>query len=204
MNIKYHLRFLSDWHVGSGSGIPGVVDNGVLKDSRNVPVITGKTIKGIVRDSLEDILLLIKEPMPRVFIDAIFGDEGAKEGNAVFYNPSLCLDEDDETSEDFQDFLDYFEERDIGEVRCHTAIEKGTAKKHHLFSEETSDRLFEFFGDIEVDKEYARYVLASLKFTTKIGGKRRRGLGQCQFDIMEPKVEECKSYIETLFKEFKK
>ncbi|MCU0288996.1 MAG: RAMP superfamily CRISPR-associated protein, partial [Acidobacteria bacterium] len=56
MDINYRLLFLSDWHIGSGTGMPGIVDNGVLKDSQNLPVITGKTIKGITRDALEDLL----------------------------------------------------------------------------------------------------------------------------------------------------
>jgi CRISPR/Cas system CMR subunit Cmr4 (Cas7 group RAMP superfamily) len=204
MNIKYHLRFLSDWHVGSGSGIPGLVDNGVLKDNGNVPVITGRTIKGIVRDAMEDILLLKGEPKHEAIIEAIFGGEGTKQGEAVFYNPTLYRDEEAQTRSEFQGFLGYFKEKDIGEIRCHTSIDKqkGTAKKHHLFSEETSDCLFEFFGDIEVDDEFAKFVLAALKFTTKIGGKRRRGLGQCQFDIREPK--EYEPEIRSLFKEPKK
>lgn len=201
MNIKYHLRFLSDWHVGSGSGIPGLVDNGVLKDNGNIPIITGRTIKGIIRDALEDILLLKKEPGYESVIEAIFGGEGTKQGEAVFYNPTLYQEEEDQTRGEFQGFLGCFKEKDIGEIRCHTSIDKqkGTAKKHHLFSEETSDRLFEFFGDIEVDEYYAKYVLAALKFTTKIGGKRRRGLGQCQFDILEP--DEYVTEIRELFKE---
>jgi CRISPR/Cas system CMR subunit Cmr4 (Cas7 group RAMP superfamily) len=200
MIIKYRLRFLSDWHIGSGTGIPGVVDNGVLKDNRNVPVINGRTIKGVTRDALEDILYLMRESNAGTVIRAIFGGEGDKEGKAVFYNPSLCMNESDKTSEEFKDFLNYYDDRAIGEIRYHTAIdkEKGTAREHHLFSEETSERIFEYFGDIDIDEEYAKYLIAALRFTTKIGGKRRRGLGQCEFQILEPGKYD--TYIEELFK----
>jgi CRISPR/Cas system CMR subunit Cmr4 (Cas7 group RAMP superfamily) len=199
MNIKYRLRFLSDWHIGSGTGIPGVVDNGVLKDNRNVPVINGRTIKGITRDALEDILYLTGKSDAAALIDDIFGGEGDKQGNAVFYNPSLCEKESDKTSEQFEDFLDYYHDRHLGEIRYHTAIdkEKGTAREHHLFSEETSERIFEYFGAIDTDETLAKYLIAALRFTTKIGGRRRRGLGQCEFKILEPL--DYKTYLERLF-----
>ena len=200
MKIKYRLFFLSDWHIGSGSGIPGVVDNGVLKNNQNVPVINGKTIKGITRDALEDLLYFIKAPDHSDVMETIFGWEGDKEGNAVFHNPSICMDESDKKGSDYKEFLKFFEHRDIGDIRYHTAIdsETGTASKHQLFSEETSEKCFEFFGHIEIDEAYAKYLIAALKFTTKIGGKRRRGLGQCEFQIREP--ENCEFYLQELFK----
>lgn len=199
MKIKYRLFFSSDWHIGSGSGIPGMVDNGVLKDSQNVPVINGKTIKGITRDALEDVLYLIPAPTPGNVLEAIFGGEGTKQGNAVFHNPSICMFESDKTGSDYEKFVRYFGQRDIGAIRYHTAIDSnGTAKEHQLFSEETTEKQFEFFGQIEVDEAYAKYVIAALKFITKIGGKRRRGLGQCEFQIQKP--EDYEPYLKELFK----
>ena len=54
MNRNYlHLRFDSDWHVGSGVGIPGSVDRQVLRDEEGFPYVPGKTLTGILRDAAE-------------------------------------------------------------------------------------------------------------------------------------------------------
>lgn len=188
ITIKYRLLFLSDWHIGSGTGIPGMVDNGVLKNSQNLPVINGKTIKGITRDALEDLLVLTGAANPALILSDIFGEEGDKEGQAVFHHPMICPDENERKSPEFARFLEYFKERGIGDIRFHTSIDKetGTAQKGHLFSEEISDRGFEFSGTIGVANHYAGYIIAALRFITKIGGKRRRGLGQCELEIISP------------------
>lgn len=192
MQIKYKLKFLSDWHIGSGTGIPGMVDNGVLKDSRNLPVVNGKTIKGITKDALEDILGMLhnfkKNSIPGNLIEIIFGGEGNREGNAIFYHPYICVDEIEYQSPEFRNFLDYYSGNTVGEVRFHTSIDEntGTALKNHLFSEEISDKEFQYIGEIRVDDQFAPYILAALRFVTKIGGKRRRGLGQCELIIQSP------------------
>jgi CRISPR/Cas system CSM-associated protein Csm3 (group 7 of RAMP superfamily) len=86
-------------------------------------------------------------------------------------------------------------EQALGDVRFHTSIDKktGTAQKGHLFSEEVSDQGFEFCGTIRTPEAYAGYIIAALRFITKIGGKRRRGLGQCEFEIISP--QDYESYI---------
>ena len=47
------IEFQSDWHIGSGAGIPGSVDRQVLRDSQGLPYIPGKTLTGILRDAAE-------------------------------------------------------------------------------------------------------------------------------------------------------
>ena len=186
--IQYRLKFISDWHIGSGSGIPGLVDNGVLKDGSRSPMVTGKTIKGIVRDALEDILHLNQGAGGQESIDDIFGREGDRAGSAVFFNPQLV------EAADAPD----------GDIRSHTAIDrdKGTARKHQLYSEETSPQSLSYRGEIEVDDGFTGYILAALRFVTKIGGKRRRGLGQCEFEIAAP--QDYGSRIEEFLNEISK
>ncbi|MCX6579084.1 MAG: RAMP superfamily CRISPR-associated protein [Candidatus Aminicenantes bacterium] len=195
MDVKYRLLFLSDWHIGSGTGIPGIVDNGVLKNSQNLPVINGKTIKGITRDALEDLLVLTGAAAPAHILSDIFGEKGDKVGQAVFHHPRICPDENERNSAEFKNFSTYFKEHALGDIRFHTSIDKetGTAQKGRLFSEEVSDRGFEFSGTIRVADHYAGYIIAALRFITKIGGKRRRGLGQCELEILYP--EDYETYI---------
>ena len=45
------LEFLSDWHVGSGTGRPGNVDRLVTRDASGLPYVPAKTLTGIWRDA---------------------------------------------------------------------------------------------------------------------------------------------------------
>jgi CRISPR-associated protein Csx10 len=45
------IRLESDWHIGSGEGIPGSTDRTVLRDENGLPYIPGKTLTGILRKS---------------------------------------------------------------------------------------------------------------------------------------------------------
>jgi CRISPR-associated protein Csx10 len=51
--FEIRLEMLSDWHVGTGTGIPGSVDSLLSKDSDGFPHIPSKTIVGIWRDVME-------------------------------------------------------------------------------------------------------------------------------------------------------
>ncbi len=51
------LRMLSDWHVGTGTGIPGSIDSLLSRDSEGFPSVPAKTIVGIWRDALETLTL---------------------------------------------------------------------------------------------------------------------------------------------------
>ena len=54
--MEYEIRFLSQWHCGSGLAAGADVDSLVVKDKNNLPYVPGKTIKGLVREAAEDIL----------------------------------------------------------------------------------------------------------------------------------------------------
>ncbi|MDG4771535.1 RAMP superfamily CRISPR-associated protein [Solwaraspora sp. WMMD792] len=47
------LKFLSDWHIGTGQGRLGSVDAEVRRDSDHLPFVPAKTIVGIWRDACE-------------------------------------------------------------------------------------------------------------------------------------------------------
>ena len=55
-DLKYEVEFYSIWHCGSGLAGGASKDATVLKDINNLPYIPGKTIKGLVREALENIL----------------------------------------------------------------------------------------------------------------------------------------------------
>ena len=52
-SFKIRLEMLSDWHVGTGTGIPGNIDALLARDHEGFPFVPAKTIVGIWRDAME-------------------------------------------------------------------------------------------------------------------------------------------------------
>ena len=50
MHLVFHIK--SFWHAGTGRGKSQALDMLVHKDSRNLPLLPGKTVKGLVRDAV--------------------------------------------------------------------------------------------------------------------------------------------------------
>ena len=56
MDIHYKLRIFGDLHVGSGTGLPGVIDGFVVRDQDGFPQVPASQVKGIVRDNCAQLL----------------------------------------------------------------------------------------------------------------------------------------------------
>jgi len=56
MELNYKIKILSDWHIGSGLDSATDVDALVLKDDNKLPYIPGKTIKGLIKDAVNDMI----------------------------------------------------------------------------------------------------------------------------------------------------
>jgi len=55
-SIHYRLHLFGDVHVGSGVGLPGVIDEYVVRDHEHFAFLPGSEIKGLVRDSCVTLL----------------------------------------------------------------------------------------------------------------------------------------------------
>ena len=58
VNIKYKIEFHTDWHCGVGLAAGAGVDALTVKDKNGLPFVPGKTIKGLVREAVEEILFI--------------------------------------------------------------------------------------------------------------------------------------------------
>lgn len=56
-SFTIRLMMLSDWHVGTGTGIPGSIDALIARDIEGFPCVPAKTIVGMWRDALETLTL---------------------------------------------------------------------------------------------------------------------------------------------------
>ena len=71
--MRYKIKFLSDWHVGSGLTAGAETDAKVIKDKQNLPYIPGKTIKGLLRDAARE-LQEVNQVKPDI-VNKLFGYE---------------------------------------------------------------------------------------------------------------------------------
>ncbi|MCK4440479.1 MAG: CRISPR-associated protein, partial [Sulfurovaceae bacterium] len=82
MTIQYKIEFLDYWHLSSGLSAGAKLDSSVVKDSDGIPFVSGKTIKGLLREMAE---LLEND----TFVKVCFGAEGIDMGKCYFSNATL-------------------------------------------------------------------------------------------------------------------
>ena len=178
MNINYKIEFFSDWHCGSGLAAGADVDELVVKDKNGLPFIPGKTIKGLVKEALEDICSFRGDDKDELIKEAFgfFNEKDSKgKGTAFFGNATLPKNEQDSIRDNkVQEFM----YRNIAS----TSIESnGIAKEHSLRRMETVVPC-KLEGSIkDVPAGLVEDVKDALKFIKRLGTDRNRGLGRCRF-----------------------
>lgn len=187
MNIKYKIVFHTDWHCGSGLAAGADVDALVVKDKNGMPFIPGKTIKGLIRESVEEIRCLQGKCHEDLDIfENAFGyfdkdKEEMRKGSMFFTNATLEENEYDVIiSNDAATFL----YRKVAS----TAIGKdGIAKEHSLRKMEVVVPCI-LIGEIhDVPFELGAEIKEAMKFIKRLGLNRNRGLGRCTISIIEGK-----------------
>lgn len=202
---------LSDWHIGTGSGIPGSVDALLSKDNDGFPQIPAKTVVGIWRDAMETLTFGLDDGTSKVWqkwVDVIFGSQPNEvkkdkikdlaDKNELQPRPAIISVQPARINETLR--------KAIGEnvqlkqaltfVKPNTKIEKksGTAESETLrFTEmgrigSVLDAGFtvDFENCDDKQEELIKALLvASAKLIERIGGNRRRGSGRCDAVVSE-------------------
>ncbi|MCM8804077.1 MAG: RAMP superfamily CRISPR-associated protein [Candidatus Omnitrophica bacterium] len=199
--IEYSILFSSDYHIGTGLGISGIIDDILYRDSKGRLVIPGSTMKGIIRDACEDIadILGIKHCQGKLIkgkglcfdkpciLCLIFGSP---------FTPSHFKFEDARRRDEFYKIMGILNkeiryQEFLSRVEFHNSIneETGTAKEGFLYSYELGKKSEKFIGyikeiiPIKNKDEALSLIIAGLRFISHIGGKRRRGKGRCEIKI---------------------
>ena len=187
MNIKYTLEFFSDWHCGSGLAAGADVDLLVVKDKDGLPFVPGKTIKGLIREAVEDINqfsgLSLDEKIKEHF--GFFDDKDTNEKGDMFFSNAV-LPEDEHNA-----IVDNNAVKYMFRSIASTAIdENGIAKDHSLRKMEVTIPCT-LSGDIyDVPDCLADVIYNALRYIKRLGQNRNRGLGRCKFEQIEPKRKE--------------
>lgn len=180
--IKYTIRFYSEWHCGSGLGAGAEVDALVVKDRQHMPYVPGKTIKGLLREAVEELSLLSPERIKELFGHTNPVTHQMTEGRLYFKNAVLEKTESEAiVTRGLRKYL--------YRTKASTKIEDtGIAAEHSLRSIETVVPCDLQAVVMDVQDDEVEVLMNAMRYVKRIGMNRNRGLGRC--DFMNFKVEE--------------
>ncbi len=196
---KIILKFESDWHVGTGTGIPGSTDKLVFRDADGFPAVPAKTLNGIWRDAIETLCDGLGGDWAN-WVEFIFGiqpnnikqDELERrlKNDEKTYSFSILNLRSARISEKLRGAIGDDErlKQSLTFIKAGIAIDNasGTTIENHLRFEEMgrSGTILEAEFDLQTESETAKALLVlSSEFIERIGGKRRRGAGKCKFEV---------------------
>ncbi|WP_066946575.1 RAMP superfamily CRISPR-associated protein [Microtetraspora fusca] len=208
MNIKLDLHMLSDWMVGTGTGVPGYADRLVQRDTRDAsrapaaPIVPAKTLIGVWRDSCELAAHALDSGPSGVWhdwLDFLFGGQYDADRRHAVRPAALALDGALCLPGRLPELL-----RGRPEVAWAATFRKpgvavdpktGTAETGMLRYEEMSRAgvrltgrvLIRGFDELEREQRDAAVALlaAGARLLERLGGKRRRGSGRCRLALRE-------------------
>lgn len=198
---KLKITFLSDWHIGSGSGRSGSIDRLVKRDRQGLPFVPAKTLTGILRDACELLAHSFDAESDSQFWEQwvlyLFGDQPALERTAKEQAPqpaafslrsahfpeSFCAAMGDKLL--LKEALTF--------VKPGVSIElsSGTAKPDFLRFEEMArvgavlEASCELaaIADPEQQATAEAILIAGAQLVERLGAKRRRGAGRCRLEF---------------------
>lgn len=193
-SITYQIQFFTFWHAGSGLSGGAYVDQLVKKDRNNLPVIPGKTLKGLLRDAACKINYFASDLVTDDFIQEVFGEvptqqklnteESTVEGTSFFSNAQLSANlQSSIISQPDDNKLDSYLYRVLASTKISS---KGLAEDHTLRQLEVTVPLtlyaeIEHFPNKRRYREQLAYCMAGVK---RMGLNRTRGLGRCTFSMI--------------------
>ena len=185
VNIK--IEFYSFWHAGSGLSGNTESDALVNKDGDQLPIIPGRTLKGLIREAAEKINALNPNLVHTTFIQEVFGTRQDTEGSNQYQEEAHCFFSSAQVSQKLQLGIDKENISMLYHTVSSTAInEKGQAKNHSLRQREVCIPL-DLFASIEhfPNKEgYDTQLQYCLDWVKQMGTNRNKGLGRCKMSII--------------------
>lgn len=178
--ITYKVQFFDYWHTGSGLAGSTYADSIVNKNTDGLPIIPGKTVKGLLREAAETIQKLDGSLITNGFILEVFGDKD-NEPECFFSNATLSRNLSESIIKQKNHNVLY-------QVIASTAIdENGQAKEGSLRQLEVTIPLT-LYGVIEKlpnNSTYEEQLKYCFNWVKQLGLNRNRGLGRCQFSILK-------------------
>jgi CRISPR-associated protein Csx10 len=189
---KYKLELFleSDTLVGSAEGYGSTIDTDIVFDEVGLPFIPSKRIKGILRNSAEDLRDMFNEAKIDILIstDDIFGWVGETNATKMFlsnlypaeYELTKSNLKNSQVRMSKEDVLEYFTS-----IRRQTSVEKETrkVKEHSLRTSRVLKGGGSFSGEIEFDEKNENIMGLVCQNARRMGTKRNRGLGKISIKL---------------------
>jgi CRISPR-associated protein Csx10 len=212
---KLTVTMLGDWHVGSGTGRPGSIDRLIQRDDFDLPYIPAKTLTGILRDGCELVAWGLDGGNEKgewhKYLEYLFGSQPAIAQGVVEETPipaALSL-----RSAYFPSVLKTaLQGRNelisaLTFVKPGVAIDSysGTAKPDCLRFEEMARGGSCLEAEYQLDDSGLQaeqiqclkaLLVAGASTIERLGGKRRRGAGRCQIELLDQKLEIALKYLD--------
>ncbi|MBK9270723.1 MAG: hypothetical protein IPM48_03930 [Saprospiraceae bacterium] len=202
---KIHLKITTESYLLTSSGEgDALIDADVVFHSTGFPYFPGRRLKGLLKESMEEVLEMLGHDNVGGVIQSIFGKEDRDEGDGSIQVPNFYLDgwknlkeqtkaKASEHAYQPSNIKKYF----TTEIQ-QTAIDQhsGTAKDRSLRNYRVLNPRISFFGTLEFNKGLSKdehtwleYALTNLRYA---GTRRNRGFGKIKVNIgtkAEPKIE---------------
>lgn len=187
---KYRIQAetLTDFMMGSGESVPGIVDMDCRFDSCGLPYMNAKTLKGHIREQMERILSVTGDVFQGITADSILGaeDPSAKKAPGRIFFSDLCLPDGvqgavkqaiaagDVTADEIQDSLTF--------IQTSTGIDPvtGTAQAHMLRKARLIRRGLIFVSDVytaDLNPRELDLFRKSVRAVQHIGTFKSKGKG---------------------------
>ncbi|MFI3212731.1 MAG: RAMP superfamily CRISPR-associated protein [Eubacteriales bacterium] len=182
--LKVEITLDSDAIFSSGFPIPGGQDISVYKDELGFPYIKATSFKGLLRESIENIIFWTGQD--ESIVEDLFGKE------SLDYEKEHLKFTEFRLKESFRTTTELFS------TRVFTALENGVVKEKSLRSAEVVNKGLVFYGQVFCDKEDVELIRQGLNGIKWIGLLRNRGFGKITIQQKEEKYN--KTYGENINK----
>lgn len=181
MKIQYSIQLHSYWHCGSGLAAGADLDALVIKDADNLPYIPGKTIKGLIREAVDDLLTfknVSKEPDDYMETFGYFDDKDDKQKAETFFGNAVLRDEEARAIKGNN--LSKYLYTSLASTEINS---EGVAEDHSLRKVEATLPCILIGEILDIPtQEMADYILEAMKLIKNLGMDRNRGLGRCTWE----------------------
>jgi CRISPR/Cas system CSM-associated protein Csm3 (group 7 of RAMP superfamily) len=177
--IIYKIQFFDYWHAGSGLAGSTYADSIVHKTDDDLPMIPGRTVKGLLRDAAKTINGFDNSLITNQFIVDVFGKEDMPT-TCFFSNATLSQKLAEKIIQENRQYALY-------QVLSSTQIDAdGQAKEGSLRQLEVTIPiiLYGMIDDFPNNHSYRAQIIHCLNWVKQLGLNRNRGLGRCQFSII--------------------
>jgi len=170
------MELLSDAIFGSGFSIPGGEDIAVYHDESGYPYLKGSTLKGLLRESLENLIAWSGAEDISGLLLGESGREGTDDARRVQLTSLLLCEPPADAEGCYSD-------------HAFTALEDGIVKQGSLRAAACIRRGLQFRGEVtcaEEDSDLLRQAFAGIKW---VGTLRSRGFGRVRIRMESKKAE---------------